>query len=64
VRQAPTSCVVLTSWQPWAILISRDGAATLVFARTDRGDDLAEALSGRGRDAAALHGGLAQEQRD
>jgi ATP-dependent RNA helicase DeaD len=27
-------------------------------------DDLAEALSGRGRDAAALHGGLAQEQRD
>src|SRR5215204_7260952 len=42
-----------------------DGAATLVFART-RGevDDLAEALSGRGRDAAALHGGLSQEQRD
>jgi ATP-dependent RNA helicase DeaD len=47
------------------ILDHEDGAATLVFART-RGevDDLAEALSGRGRDAAALHGGLAQEQRD
>jgi ATP-dependent RNA helicase DeaD len=27
-------------------------------------DDLAEALSGRGHDAAALHGGLSQEQRD
>ena len=47
------------------ILDVEDGAATLVFART-RGevDDLAEALSGRGRDAAALHGGLSQEQRD
>ncbi len=47
------------------ILDIEDGTATLVFART-RGevDDLAEALSGRGRDAAALHGGLAQEQRD
>ncbi len=47
------------------ILDVEDGTATLVFART-RGevDDLAEALSGRGRDAAALHGGLAQEQRD
>jgi ATP-dependent RNA helicase DeaD len=47
------------------ILDLEGGAATLVFART-RGevDDLAEALSGRGRDAAALHGGLAQEQRD
>ena len=47
------------------ILDVEDGVATLVFART-RGevDDLAEALSGRGRDAAALHGGLAQEQRD
>jgi len=47
------------------ILDLEDGAATLVFART-RGevDDLAEALSGRGRDAAALHGGLAQDQRD
>ena len=39
--------------------------ATLVFART-RGevDELAERLSGRGYDAAALHGGLSQEQRD
>jgi ATP-dependent RNA helicase DeaD len=47
------------------ILDLEDGAATLVFART-RGevDDLADALSGRGRDAAALHGGLSQEQRD
>ena len=47
------------------VLDLEDGTATLVFART-RGevDDLAEALSGRGRDAAALHGGLAQEQRD
>jgi ATP-dependent RNA helicase DeaD len=47
------------------ILDLEDGAATLVFART-RGevDDLAEALSGRGRYAAALHGGLSQEQRD
>ena len=43
----------------------RGPAAALVFART-RGevDDLAEALSGRGHDAAALHGGLSQEQRD
>jgi ATP-dependent RNA helicase DeaD len=47
------------------ILDLEDGTATLVFART-RGevDDLAESLAGRGRDAAALHGGLAQEQRD
>ncbi len=47
------------------ILDLEDGVATLVFART-RGevDDLAEALSGRGRDAAALHGGLSQDQRD
>ena len=47
------------------ILDLEDAAATLVFART-RGevDDLAEALSGRGHDAAALHGGLSQEQRD
>jgi ATP-dependent RNA helicase DeaD len=47
------------------ILDLEDGTSTLVFART-RGevDDLAERLSGRGRDAAALHGGLSQEQRD
>jgi ATP-dependent RNA helicase DeaD len=47
------------------ILDLEDGTATLVFART-RGevDDLAEALTGRGRDAAALHGGLSQDQRD
>ncbi|MEI7745585.1 MAG: DEAD/DEAH box helicase [Chloroflexota bacterium] len=47
------------------ILDLEDGDATLVFARTRvEVDDLAEALSGRGRDAAALHGGLSQEQRD
>ena len=47
------------------ILDVEDPTAALVFART-RGevDDLAEALSGRGHDAAALHGGLSQEQRD
>ena len=47
------------------ILDIEDPASTLVFART-RGevDELAERLSGRGRDAAALHGGLSQEQRD
>src|SRR4051812_8581834 len=47
------------------ILDVEDGSSTLVFART-RGevDDLAEALSARGHDAAALHGGLVQEGRD
>ena len=47
------------------ILDVEDPEAALVFART-RGevDDLAEALSGRGHDAAAIHGGLSQEQRD
>ncbi|MEO5704668.1 MAG: DEAD/DEAH box helicase [Candidatus Limnocylindrales bacterium] len=47
------------------ILDIEDGDSTLIFART-RGevDDLAERLSGRGHDAAALHGGLSQEQRD
>jgi len=47
------------------ILDVEDPASTLVFART-RGevDDLAEALSSRGHDAGALHGGLAQEARD
>jgi ATP-dependent RNA helicase DeaD len=47
------------------ILDLEDGKATLVFART-RGevDELAETLSGRGHDAAALHGGMTQEQRD
>jgi ATP-dependent RNA helicase DeaD len=47
------------------ILDIEDPASALVFART-RGevDELAERLSGRGRDAAALHGGLSQEQRD
>ena len=47
------------------ILDVEDPAAALVFGRT-RGevDDLAETLSARGHDAAALHGGLAQEGRD
>ena len=47
------------------ILDVEDPTSTLVFART-RGevDDLAEALSARGHDAGALHGGLAQEGRD
>jgi ATP-dependent RNA helicase DeaD len=47
------------------ILDLEDPTSALVFART-RGevDDLAERLSGRGHDAAALHGGLSQEQRD
>ncbi len=47
------------------IIDVEDPASTLVFART-RGevDDLAEALSTRGHDAGALHGGLTQEGRD
>ena len=47
------------------ILDVEDPSSALVFART-RGevDDLAEALSSRGHDAGALHGGLAQEARD
>jgi ATP-dependent RNA helicase DeaD len=47
------------------ILDVQDPTAALVFART-RGevDDLAEALSSRGHDAGALHGGLVQEGRD
>ena len=47
------------------ILDVEDPTSALVFART-RGevDDLAEALSARGHDAGALHGGLAQEGRD
>jgi ATP-dependent RNA helicase DeaD len=47
------------------ILDVEDPASTLVFART-RGevDDLAEALSARGHDAGALHGGLSQDGRD
>jgi ATP-dependent RNA helicase DeaD len=39
--------------------------SVLIFARTRlEVDELTEALGGRGYDAAALHGGLAQEQRD
>ena len=47
------------------ILDVEDPTSALVFART-RGevDDLTEALSARGHDAGALHGGLAQEGRD
>ena len=40
-------------------------ASALIFARTrNEVDELSEALAGGGYDAAALHGGLAQEQRD
>ncbi len=55
-----------TSWPALCrILDVEDPTSTLVFART-RGevDDLAEALSARGHDAGALHGGLTQEGRD
>jgi ATP-dependent RNA helicase DeaD len=47
------------------ILDLEDPTSALVFART-RGEveDLAEQLAGHGHDAAALHGGMAQEQRD
>jgi ATP-dependent RNA helicase DeaD len=47
------------------VLDVEDPTSTLVFGRT-RGevDDLAEALSARGHDAGALHGGLSQEARD
>ena len=47
------------------ILDLEDPASALVFART-RGevDDLAEQLAGHGHDAAGLHGGMSQEQRD
>ena len=47
------------------ILDVEDPASTLIFART-RGevDTLAEALSSRGHDAGAIHGGLSQDQRD
>jgi ATP-dependent RNA helicase DeaD len=47
------------------ILDVEDPTSALIFART-RGevDDLAEALSSRGHDAGALHGGLVQEARD
>jgi len=44
--------------------VEQDPSA-LVFARTrTEVDELAHALSGRGYDAGALHGGLSQEQRD
>jgi ATP-dependent RNA helicase DeaD len=39
--------------------------SVLIFARTRlEVDELSEALAGRGYDTAAIHGGLAQEQRD
>jgi ATP-dependent RNA helicase DeaD len=47
------------------ILDLEDPSSALVFARTRMEvDELAGRLTGRGRDAAALHGGLTQEQRD
>jgi ATP-dependent RNA helicase DeaD len=47
------------------VLDVEDPASALVFGRT-RGevDELAERLSSRGHDAAALHGGMSQDQRD
>ena len=47
------------------ILDLEDPTSALVFART-RGEveDLAQQLTGHGHDAAALHGGMAQDQRD
>ncbi|MEA2622206.1 MAG: ATP-dependent helicase DeaD [Chloroflexota bacterium] len=47
------------------ILDLEDPTSALVFART-RGevDELAEKLAAHGHDTAALHGGMAQEQRD
>ncbi len=47
------------------ILDLEDPTSALVFART-RGevDDLAQRLAAQGHDTAALHGGMAQEQRD
>ena len=47
------------------ILDLEDPASALVFART-RGevDELADRLAAQGHDAAALHGGMTQEQRD
>jgi len=47
------------------ILDLEDPSSALVFART-RGevDELAEQLAGQGHDAAGLHGGMSQDQRD
>ena len=47
------------------VLDVEDPTSALVFGRT-RGevDELAERLSSRGHDAAALHGGMSQDQRD
>jgi ATP-dependent RNA helicase DeaD len=47
------------------ILDVEDPTSVLVFGRTRlEVDEVAEALAGRGYDTAALHGGLAQDQRD
>ena len=64
--RSPTSCAGRTSSPPWAGSSTSRTAPRRSCSRGRAGevDDLAEALSGRGRDAAALHGGLAQEQRD
>ena len=66
VRQ--TAYVVRRADKPTAlgrILDLEDPTSALVFART-RGEveDLAQQLAGHGHDAAALHGGMAQDQRD
>jgi len=60
--------VVARAWKTEAlrrVLDVEAPAAAIVFARS-RGevDDLAEALSSKGRRAEALHGGLSQDQRD
>ncbi len=47
------------------ILDHEDPSSALVFARTrDEVDELADRLTAQGHDAAAIHGGMAQEQRD
>ena len=64
--RSPTSSSAATSWRRSAgSSTSRTPTSALVFARTRlEVDELTEALSGRGYDAAALHGGMTQEQRD
>src|SRR4051812_6984003 len=47
------------------VLDLEDPTSALVFARTrEEVDDLAQALTGRGHDAIALHGGMSQDVRD
>ena len=47
------------------LLDVEDPSSALIFGRTrEEVDDLARALTGRGHDAAALHGGMSQDMRD